>query len=969
MPNPDKPRMKQLNSLLSIIILLIPFFSLGQNPLGFPLIHNYNKAVFQGGSRTWDIKQDSRGIMYFANNEGLITFNGKYWKRYTLPNHTIIRSIFIDKDDRIYCGGQGELGYFEADANTDLKYISLKDLVPAAYQQFSDIWNTVMLGQSVFFRATNVIFELNAGHIKAHKAVSEWNFMGMADQRLFAQDSKHGFLEFKQGQWQNMFLDNPFQGIKIAGTLGMPDKKIVISTLNNKSYVLAGKSLKRMDADKWQDLYTPSAARINADSYVVATATAGVVVRDMQGRLKQRIGVLEGLQNNNVGSVFVDAQNNIWAAVDNAIAVISYGSALRYFRPNVENDITGYSTRVFQHQLFLSSSNGVYVAPLQAGIRDHSVSASVFSLIAGTDGGEAWRLEELNGQLLLGHNRGLYTLKDKQIKTLSKGAGAWMLLPLSSVYPVQQTLVGTYSGLDLLTYADHNFTSTKPLSGLTDSYRFLERDAQGVIWASHPYRGIYRIRLSLGDGSYKADLLKETDGLPSSFQNYVFKIKNQVLFSTEKGIYHYDAKSQKFKPTEEYAVFRDEPIKYLKDDQDGNIWFCTGKKVGVARFEPKDGQYTVIYFPEIEGLNTSGFENIYPYDRNNVYIGSEKGVIHINYEKYLQKQTKPRVLLSAVVVRGSQDSLIFKGYYAAKSINDAKEQPLKMAAAMDAYHFEYATPNFGIHEHLTYSYFLDGYDKDWSSWSIATEKDYTNLSSGTYTFQVKVRNNLNQESDIVSYTFIILPPWYKSIWAFIAYLLIAILTVFLLIRWQQKAWLRQRKKYENQLGQLRYIHQLEIEKNEKEIVKLQNEKLETEVQTKTKELASTSMQLMENSGALSRLRVELAKLNLGGDDDDEYKRVTSLLRDVEKNSSHWDQFSTHFDELNDGFLHRLKDLHQGLSRNDLKVCAYLRLNFTSKQIAQLQSISVRGVEIHRYRLRKKLGLDTEQSISAYLSSI
>ena len=170
------------------------------------------------------------------------------------------------------------------------------------------------------------------------------------------------------------------------------------------------------------------------------------------------------------------------------------------------------------------------------------------------------------------------------------------------------------------------------------------------------------------------------------------------------------------------------------------------------------------------------------------------------------------------------------------------------------------------------------------------------------------------------------------------------------------------------MKQLRYIHQLEVEKNEKEIVKLQNEKLEHEVLSKTKELASTSMQLMENSGALTKLRIALSKLGAEGEES-EIKKITSLLKDVENNSSHWDQFASHFDELNDGFFSRLKSKHPDLSRNDLKVCAYLRLNFTTKQIAQLQSISVRGTEIHRYRLRKKLALPTDISINSYLETI
>jgi len=112
-----------------------------QNTIGLPLIVNYGKTDFHGGAQTWDIKQDRRGLLYFANNEGLLTYDGTYWKVYPLPNRTIMRSLAIDKDGRIYAGGQGEMGFFSPDANGFLKYESLTDLIPKSYKEFADIWN------------------------------------------------------------------------------------------------------------------------------------------------------------------------------------------------------------------------------------------------------------------------------------------------------------------------------------------------------------------------------------------------------------------------------------------------------------------------------------------------------------------------------------------------------------------------------------------------------------------------------------------------------------------------------------------------------------------------------------------------------------------------------------------------------------------------------------------------------------
>lgn len=953
--------MRYLHVLFTLIFVCFTPRLQAQNPLGSPLVLNYSKVLYGGGSRTWDIQQDNRGILYFGNNEGLLSFNGKYWKQYRLPNGTIVRSIYIDNDqDRIYVGGQGEFGYFEKSSHLGLHYVSLTQLIPPSYRQFADVWHTVGFEQGVYFMSANTIYCYKGGKIVTYPTTTEWYFMEVAAGKLYAQDRKHGLLQFVNNQWGAVGSVNPFIANKVSGMLVLGKDSVLVTSQNNRSYMLSSNTLKELNSDQWHDIYTPSLAQIDKDRYVIATSTKGCLIRDNRGKLLEQISVNEGLQNNNVTAVFVDRQQNIWAAIDNAIVVINYGGGIRFIRPNSINEVMGYSTRVYNNSLYLSSSNGVYVAPLDVRYSDQSLSPGRFALVKGSDGGEAWRLDEINGQLLLGHNKGIYTIRGEQVQPIAQDVGSWYALPLTSVYPIRHSVVGTYYGLNLLEFDGNNFSVIRQLNGILDSYRFLAQDADGVLFSSHPYRGIYRFVLNNTLTSYTTDLLTVKDGLPSSNQNYVFKLKNRVLFATERGVYEYDNKRKRFVESTYFSVFKGIPLKFMVDDKAGNIWFCSGKRVGVARYKKEIDNYEIMFFPEIEGTNTSGFENIYPFDLENIYVGSEKGAIHINFKKYIASRVKPTVLLSSVRSIGEVDSLIFDGFASMKSN--------ALDPAFNSFHFEFTSPHYGIHENVTYSYWLEGNDTGWSAWSAHTEKDYTNLANGHYIFKVKSKNNLNQESEVLEYGFTIRPPWYKTSWAYMVYVLLFIVVAYAVVIFQKRIWIKQQIKFDEKMKQMRYIHQLEVEKNEKEIVKLQNEKLESEVQLKTKELASTSMQLMENSGALSKLRMELAKLEDGGEDSD-LKRITTLLKDVENNTSHWDQFATNFDELNDGFFSRLKSKHPTLSRNDLKVCAYLRLNFTTKQIAQLQSISVRGTEIHRYRLRKKLAIPTETSINDYLESI
>lgn len=951
------------SSFVSLLFLIfcVPILGFGQNPLGAPLVINYGKMVFQGGSRTWAMQQGADGIMYFGNNEGLLSFDGKYWSKYKLPNQTIVRSIHVHADGRIFVGGQGEFGFFAKDNRNQLVYTSLVSLLPDQNSQFADIWHTLAHNNAIYFMSSRYIFCYRADRITVHAAPSEWEFMQVVHGQLYAQDRENGLLALRQNHWHVIAAAATFEGNKIAAMLELPKATVLIGLQNNQQYMLQHDKITAVPKVPHYPLYTPSLAKIDHQKYVVATATEGVQIRRFEdNHLLERIGVNEGLNNKNVSAVFVDQQQNIWVAIDNAISVISYGGGVRYLRPNREYEVTGYSVRVFDQHLYLSSSNGVYVAPLDKQYADQSQSPGEFRLVKGSDNGEAWRLDEINGRLLLSHNSGVYQIIQDQARKISSGVGSWMSLPLSTAYPVHHALVGTYQGFDLLHYNDSGFSLKRRLKGTFDSFRFVQRDDDDQIWASHPYRGIYKVHLNRDTTAYETTLLTEADGLPSTYQNYVFRIGGRIVFATERGVYEYNHDLQRFQPSEFLSIFHGIPVKYLVEDKQGNIWFVSGGRVGVARFNPTANSYKRMYFPEIEGLHTSGFENIYPYDQQNIYIGSEKGAIHINLQKYHENQSKPKVILSKAQSVGAEDSLQIGGY--------SPENVRVLPAQLNSFHFRFASPNFGVHQNITYSYFLEGYDKDWSQWSTSTEKDYTNLPAGNYEFHVKAMNNFNAESEVVTFYFKIMPPWYKSTAAYLGYALLLAFATFGLDSFQRKKWKEQKQKFDKEMEQLRYIHQLEVEKNEKEIVKLQNEKLQAEVQIKTKELASTSMQLMENTDALGRLKLELSKLS-SVDENTDFKRITSLLKDVENNTAHWDQFAAHFDELNDGFFSRLKKKHPRLSRNDLKVCAYLRLNFTSKQIAQLQSISVRGVEIHRYRLRKKLNIPTEVSLFEYMESI
>jgi DNA-binding CsgD family transcriptional regulator len=332
------------------------------------------------------------------------------------------------------------------------------------------------------------------------------------------------------------------------------------------------------------------------------------------------------------------------------------------------------------------------------------------------------------------------------------------------------------------------------------------------------------------------------------------------------------------------------------------------------------------------------------------------------------------VRIRSVHAFGRTDSLLSGGYFG--DVNETLDQPAgtapRIANAWNSLHFEFSAPLYAAQNSVEYSYQLKGFDNAWSAWSKRTEKEYTNLPAGAYTFQVKSKSNLGNESEPASYSFDVLPPWWLGTWAYTAYLLLIFILVWLLIRWQRKLFLRQQEQHDEEQKRLQYLHQLELEKSEKKIVKLKNEKLEAEIGHKNTELASSAMHLVQKGELLENIREELMRLKKGFSGEgspEDFKKLLRILGEENKTDKDWEQFAVHFDKVHSDFLRTIKGLYPGLSAHELKLCAYLRMNLSSKEIARLENISVRGVEIGRYRLRKKLKITTETNLFDFLMGL
>jgi len=292
---------------------------------------------------------------------------------------------------------------------------------------------------------------------------------------------------------------------------------------------------------------------------------------------------------------------------------------------------------------------------------------------------------------------------------------------------------------------------------------------------------------------------------------------------------------------------------------------------------------------------------------------------------------------------------------------------------------------------MDYLVSLSGLDKDWSEWTKTTTKEYTNLPHGEYTFEVKMMSINNLESPPTSIEFSIATPWYKSLVAYLIYTFLVITTLLGLLliprkKYKQNTAILESEKRKTEAEMLKVKEEKEAEvikvkeeseakmkrvkrEADAELARINREILENEILFKNKELAMSTMNLLQKNETLSAIRSEAEKIQKKIKDPEakkEVKKIISLLRTDDRLEDDWSNFSIHFDQAHHQFLKRIKKEFPQLTPKDQKLCAYLRMNLSTKEIAPLLKISVRGVEISRYRLRKKIGLLKEVNLNDFM---
>ncbi|MBS7253059.1 helix-turn-helix and ligand-binding sensor domain-containing protein [Flavobacterium branchiicola] len=933
-----------MKTKLSALLLLINFVLFSQE---LPPIVKYTASTYGAGNQSWMISQDNKNFLYFANNDGLLEYNGTTWQLYSAPNETVIRSVKVI-GNRIYTGTYMNFGYWTRKADGKLKYTSLSDTIKNKILDDEQFWNILKYDQWILFQSLNRIYIYDAKTGK-FKIIAPKNGVVKSfapKNAIYFQTMKEGLFEIESGK-AKLVSDNPILKKNTIANVFTTDDGLLIQTQLDGIYKLVGSALTRVVTDVDAELkssFVYSSQCLKDGSFALGTVSNGIFVLSDSGKLKYHLTQSKGLSNNTALSLFEDNDQNLWAGLDNGINCINIQSPIHSFTDDTGVLGTVYASASFNGLLYIGTNQGLFYKPDQ--------SDSDFKFINGTKG-QVWSLFVYDNTLFCGHDSGTFVINKDSARNIFAASGTWKFEAVPN--NKNQLLQGNYYGISVLEKQNNQWVFRNKIQGFDYSSRYFEVSNNLDIYVSHEYKGIFRLKLDQSllktDGfyTYKSPLKGKRASLT--------KFNGAIYYAYKGGIFRLNPKTRQFeKDSLLSSIFEKDEYTSGKliVDNSNKIWLFSRNYIHYFSASKLSNQLKQNIIPIPSSLTNSmlGYENITQISKSNYLIGTTDGYYTLNIDDLSFKNYN--VLITDIAINKQNETL--------KNVDLETEGDFH--SNENNVTFSYSIPEYNKYINSEYQYLLEGFQNEWSEWSTKATANFKNLAPGKYTFKVRAKyaNTILEKTAV--YTFVVLKPWYLTNLAFFVYFLLMLVMAYFINKAYTNYYQKQKEKLIEENNLLLEIQELE---NEQQLMKLRNEQLSQDVDNKNRELAVSTMSLNSKNELLAFIKDDLKKT--AQNDSSNIKSVISTINKNITEEDSWNVFKEAFDNADKDFLKRIKQMHPALTPNDLRLCAYLRLNLSSKEIAPLFNISVRSVEIKRYRLRKKMDLQHETGLVEYILAV
>jgi signal transduction histidine kinase/DNA-binding response OmpR family regulator len=792
---------------------------------GYKYFKNYTYKEYDHLPQNWGIAQDKNGFIYVANNGGVLVYDGASWEIIGIPKYAPVRSLTIDENGTVYIGGKNKIGYLAPDENGYLQYVSLLDHLDDRFKNFSNVWRTHAIKEGIFFRTSKFLFRWNSREIKVWE-IPSFRASFVCNGNLFVQQQEMGLMQVVNDSLKMVPGGETFSEeriwIMVPYDSDKNPKKLLIGTRSKGFYLYDGMMANTFPTEvddylKEKELY--HGIRLSTGDFALATRLGGLVIMDPNGGLKYIFDKSAGLQDNNVHYVFEDNQGNLWLCLDNGISKIECTSPFFIYDNRINLPTIILSIVRHHSDLYVGTTQGLYVL---------RPDAKTFLPVPGISN-SCWDLVSMEDSILAATSGGVFHIKNNIKRKLVKDF-SFVLLP--SRRHRGRTWCGTKSGLVALIGEKGQWEEEQRLEIINQEVRFITEEKNGNLWLGTSTGGVLKVDSPVNI-NHQPPVVTRYDtshGLPEG-RVYVSKAADHIMFATEQGIFRFNDKEERFIPDltvgPTFAGGPDSKFVFLVvEDNNKNIWLHS-EGWNYQAVPGPEGSYTNFPNP-FHRIPMIQVNTIYPDpDGKKIWFGSNDGLIC--YDKTYKKNYDLDIPVFIRKVEINKKTSIFNPH-GIRPGNTYHGYKLALAYQDRNLRFKYAAPFFENESATQYRYFLEGYDVDWSDWTLEKQKDYTNLDSGRYRFRVQAKSVYGTLSREGNFQFKILPPWYKTWWAFLLYSIAAILVLYSVVKWRSWKLLREKQR-------------LEL------IVK----KRTTEIKEKNRKLEEQTLQLKDQSEKLKEM--------------------------------------------------------------------------------------------------------------------
>ncbi len=339
--------------------------------------------------------------------------------------------------------------------------------------------------------------------------------------------------------------------------------------------------------------------------------------------------------------------------------------------------------------------------------------------------------------------------------------------------------------------AEQNWAAVQDKRGVMYFAISIAEDNEANLWLSTDNDGLIKISKNK-QGDTIISRYAGNEGLGSLTRIKIYDYSSdKLIFAADDGLYQYHKGNDNFIPFtdfgDKYSNGNLGVIHVSKDKNNNFRLIVTDKqKMWVEKLSPKNDNSWEITATPYKRLKTRSLDVVYNDIDSITWIGYSKGLFRFDEKNKRKYNTPYHTLIRKISLL--PDSVLFYGTHSdatnpllVTNIQNVENIPI-IEHRYNSVNFEYAAPFFENEQATQYTYVLENFDDNWSNWSDNTKATYTNIYEGEYCFKVKARNIYDEESIVAEYRFVILPPYYRTIWAFFAYFILAIIFIIILVQ-------------------------------------------------------------------------------------------------------------------------------------------------------------------------------------------